>query len=328
MGRGKKKRAQAQENQPAPAAQSSVADSGKLSRSQPPVGWWQPGLEYYREWPWMLLPLLLTLACGLYVLHHASRPWVPVDAIICGRTVITYVDEDENTSHTYYPAVLSYVYSRDGREFLSSFEDEKVAQSRRPTRSFAEAVIEARRWAVGDPYPIYVNASMPAISRPDIPPVKLCLVGVLACLGILLYLASQGRGGSEAGTGCLAALLVTPVLVMVLAEVNPRAAIEMSPELSYRPYLEMVKVYPALDYVPQNQLKGFANLEELLEKWGRPDILQVQDVDGGRRLSLTYHHLEDWSQAWSVSFAIPQGEADSARSLLEIGPPREDHPVR
>ena len=283
------------------------------------VGSW---LEYYREYPAMLLPLLLNLLGIVWVLHNYYRPWVTVEALVSSRTVTKYVVEDEDSYNEYFPAAISYSYPYAGREFTAEFEDDRVADGFWGTRSFADAVVEAKRWKIGDPVPVLVDSSNPEISVRQKPKLVVPLLCLLAASGGLLLAGIDGARG-EFGMGCGIAILTAPALWFVYLARLP-AAEPIDPRYSVRPYISLMKDYPSLGYVPQNKLHKFDSFEQLLQEWGRPDDLWIETQDGGRRLTLTYRHLADWSEAWSVDFQLPQGEGPP----LPIGAPRKDNPSR
>jgi hypothetical protein len=299
---------------------------GKRKASQPgatvdKARRFQPWLDYYREFPLMMLPLLLTLLGGAWVLSNAYRPWVQVDATICSRTVNRWVESDEDSYSEHFPATFAYLYVYEGRHLTSSFEDDKIADSSKSTRSYSEAVTEAKRREIGDTYPIYVDSANPETATAKRPRVALPLFGVVSAAVMLLYLGSTGRRQDE-GPSCLAAVMIVPLLLSLWSQQIPPSQ-EISPDNSVLPYLQLARQYPSLGYVPQNQIRQFDSVEALMKSWGRPDDLWIDDVDKGHRLTLTYRHGADWAQAWSADFQLTPGQ-----DPIALGPPRKDDPKR
>ena len=282
----------------------------------------QNWFSYYGEYPVMLLPLLLTLLTIGWVLHNYYRPWINVNALISSRTVTKYVSEDEDSYHEYFPAAISYSYTHRGQEFTGEFEDDKIEDGFWSTSSYADAVVEAKRWKIGDTVPILVDGSNPGISTRQKPRLVIPLLSLLFSCVMLLGCASDGASG-DFFAGTLAMLITAPTLLLTytarLPEVEP-----VQTGYSVLSYIARMKDYPSLGFVPQNKLHKFDSFEQLLKEWGRPDDLWIENQDGGRRLTLTYRHLADWSEAWSVDFQVPEGSG----SPIPIGAPRKDNPSR
>ena len=334
MARGKHKgKKKAEESAATPDAEpaDTPLERPEAKQSQPPtptkVARKKPGLvgsclEYYREFPVMLLPLLLNLLAIAWVIHNHYRSWATVEALVSSRTVTKYVSQDEDSYHEYFPAAISYSYTYAGREFTGEFEDDKIDDGSWGTNSYADAVVEAKRWKIGDPIQILVDPSNPEISAREKPRLFLPLLGLLVVCGALLLATIDGAGASME-LGCAIAIFTSPALYMTYQSRIPDAE-EIDARFSVLPYVSVMKDYPSLGYVPQNKLHKFDSFEQLLQEWGRPDDLWIETQDGGRRLTLTYRHLADWSEAWSVDFQLPQGEGPP----LPIGAPRKDNPSR
>lgn len=270
----------------------------------------------------MLLPLLLNLLGIVWVFTNYYRPWVTVDALVSSRTVTKYVVEDEDSYNEYFPAAISYSYTFNGREYTGEFEDDKIEDGFWSTDSYSEAVVEAKRWKIGDPVPILVDSAHPEISALRKPRLLIPLLGLIVVCGALLFLGAEGDR-QESTLGCGLAIITSPLLFLIYQARIP-AADEIDSRHSVLPYIQTMKSYPSLGYVPQNKLHQFESLEQLLKEWGRPDDLWIEDQDGGRQLTVTYRHGADWSQAWSLDFQLPEGGG----SPIPIGPPRPDNPQR
>ena len=271
----------------------------------------------FKSNPVLLLPLVIGGLCAAWVLYNANRPWVKVDALVATRDVRmdSQTDDEGDTTYFFY-ATIEYVYDIGEKQFLSVFDDNRVDEASRDTRDFPEAVVEAKRYKLGEGVPVYVDSRHPDVSTKTLPGRVLPLFGLaVATLGLLLF----------AEMGAIVVLLLGAGLMYGTWSMTrlPQAAELRTPE-QLRPFLEVVRSYPSLGYVPQNKLRvKFASLEELLKSWGRPDALWIEDVDSSHVLTLTYRHGSDWSQAWSVDLALGGSGAP-----VPIDVPRRDDPER
>lgn len=328
MARGKKSKkkraepASAELPKPGHETEPVTPASERSPTNAPKVFFLKPWLDYYREYPVMLLPLLLNLLGIAWVIYNSNRPWVTVEGLVSSRTVTKYVVEDEDSYNEYFPASISYSYVFQDQEFTGEFEDDKIEDGFWSTKSYADAVVEAKRWKIGDPVPILVDSAHPEISTLTRPKMALPLLALSVVCGALLLLGIDGSRG-ELALGCGVAIITSPVLFFVYQARVP-AAESTDSRYSVLPYISVMRSYPSLGYVPQNKLHQFETLEQLLKEWGRPDDLWIDDQDGGRRLTMTYRHGADWSQAWSVDLQLPEGEGPP----VPVGPPRQDDPER
>ena len=298
-----------------PAGGKGEPNAGLVRRLRARLTGWKSWLADFKE-PLLAVPLAAGLLCVGWVLYNAHRPWLKVDALISSREVVVESETDDDGIRTdYYVAYLGYVYSVGPREFTSSFSDGQVGEKQGFCRRYEEAVIEAKRYQLGSSVPVYVDSRHPELSTRQLPGTFWPLLGVAAATFFLWLCVEAGPAVWLIGVALQ--LFGTWYLTRLASSEELSAAYQV------RPYLEIVKAYPSLGYVPQNKIRKFDSFEELLKNWGRPDELWVDDVDQSRRLVLTYRHSPDWSEAWSQDFQIQEDGAPP----LPFGP-RKNHPQR
>jgi hypothetical protein len=222
--------------------------------------------------------------------------------------------EDDDGVYRSFPAIFTYAYSFGEREFLGTLEDDTVGDGFWGTDSYAEAVTEARRRKPGDPYPILIDPAEPEVVVERPPRVFPHLIGAV----VLCLLMAYGLSGSYDVEAIIFVWLVSGVMGLWMYKIKLPRSEEIPPSHSLGPYLKMLEGHPPLGYVPQNQLRQFDSLPALLQAWGCPDELWMEDSERGLSLLLTFRHGSDWSQAWTHEFRIQEG-----REPIPLGPPRE-----
>jgi len=238
-----------------------------------------------------------------------NRDWVECEATICGRNAFRESSvEDGITSYEYF-AHFEYCYGRHGRVFVGDFQ-EASGQNHRALSSFEEAVSQARRLPVGERISVVVDKQDPSLSAHRRP-------GGLwwPMLGIFVYVVFFAVLISAFPL----ILVISGPLLLLLASQQARApqAEELPLECNPEPYLKILQRYPDLNYIPQKHIRKFDSLEKLLQIWGRPDSLWVDQGQRGLILHLVYREGSEWKESWEFAFALHGDKAPTPLSAPE-----------